>query len=310
MPTRRFNYKAYSSIKIGDTYLNSSNAGNLITENANLTGNVSLPITTTFNSVPLGDAATTNITNTLENDSTKIPSSAAVLSGLNSISNDYLAYIQPYEIPEFVLKLPVEQVFKGEIFYMDLYATSTGPKEKYLKSFVGDIVYSRLRTTTLAAGVTFVSIENSLNYTAVAGSSQDSGNTTKQQFTLTANYNSVNLEKPYRDLHLCRFIFTLDDPTDYRSKILNQLQITSILDGDDTDYTSQIVLEDLDNFDLIGNVKVAYLKNFNNKLSLNRGEISVGGHVKVSNLTSGAYGIGANVLRVDTTTGEIQRSTN
>lgn len=308
MPTQRFRYRTFTGIKIGNKYLNNVNAVNLSAENAILTGNVSLPETTTINGVPLGNIVTKNVTNSVVEDDTVVPTSSAVYNALNSLSNAYLPYIQQYQIPEFLLELPTHPIFINEEFKADFYATSTGPKDKYIKSMTCVLIYNST-PGAITGAVTLDSITNSRFYTVTQDSSVVNGTSTILTFTITENFDDPYLKKAYKDLHLCTLNFTFTAPGGYKTGIISQLQITSLLDGSDTDYLSSVLDEAVNAITFSGTSKVAYIKTYDNDLRYINGYINAGGFLNKQTMTNGSYGIGVNTLRLDTTTGEIQFST-
>lgn len=309
MPTTRFRYAAFKGISVSNKVITSENVGSLETNNADLTGNVSLPATTTFDGTPLGSASTANVVGTVTAGVDEIPTSAAVNTAITTLDDKYKTYHHPISIPEFEMRLPINDVYQGDNFNVDIYATSTGSKDKWLKSGTIRIVYFNA-VTALSGAVNYVSVSNSRLFNATFASNTPSGAVNLLEINLAQNYGGGDLEKPYMDLKLCTITFNFVGPKNYYSQVFSQLQIASLINGvDDSEYITDVPMEATDGFDLIGTVKVGYIKNPNGVRSTSTGNIYAADYIRLDTLTTGAYGIGANALRLDPTSGEIQLST-
>lgn len=323
MPTRRFKYRSFLNIKVDNLTVNESVLIDLNTRAKlsfeQLQNLQNLPLTTTFNNIPFGNATSSNTTDIIDNNSELIPTGTAVFNKLNDFKNLYDRQIQQYQIPEFMLILPPCQLETyssssssvARNLIAELYATSTGNFNTYLKSVTFKLVYHN-SSIDRQADIQFISFSDSKFYSVEQLSSVAVGTRTILTFKITENFTNIYLKRSYTDLHLCTLNFKIISVNTYNPIIIETIQISELIDGDNINYLSNIFNEDVDKIDYLNsqNVKVCLIKSYNNIISTSNGQISMYGYVKKSTLTTGAYGFGVNQVGILPDTKEIVLSTN
>lgn len=268
MPTTRFKYQSFNSLSIGNININKKFAS--LTNNSNVTidlENINLPITTTFNNEQLGDISTKNTTNIITNDSNVIP----LTSTIYSINNEYIPYIQMNEVPEFIFRPPSQQLFVNDEFEVDIYAISTGPRDKYLKSITFKCFFLPFSNSSIKTGIEFIGFTNSDFYSIEELSSSTIFSYNISTFKITENFPNTNLKKSYTDLYLGAIRFrVIERVTEYTSieatiSCISQVEILEILDGDNINYLSSVEHQE-QNILVLENqfIKCAKVKNYFN----------------------------------------------